>query len=182
MNLRRWTLGHLGGSVGEMSARVINPGSWNQVLHWAPCSVRSLLLLLPLPLLVLPLCLSNKYVESLKKKDVKLWKRGPISMLISCFLKIFCFNFWPITFRKNFIFSPFCQLQKQFPLSFCVFFLVCLMRSLRSGPVQVTWCPWVRMPGLLSSSGFQQLTWHFHKHGKKTSPENIWNQTELHLQ
>ena len=30
-------------------AQVMTPGSWDQVLHWALCSVESLLLLLPFP-------------------------------------------------------------------------------------------------------------------------------------
>ena len=39
------------------SAQVMIPGSWDQALSWAPCSVESRILPLPLllPLLVLPL-------------------------------------------------------------------------------------------------------------------------------
>ena len=41
--------GHLGGSVVEHLplAQVMILGSWDQVPHWAPCSVESLLLPLP---------------------------------------------------------------------------------------------------------------------------------------
>ena len=43
-------------------AQVMISGSWDQVLHWAPCSAGSLLLPLPLPSLVisLSLCKINK--------------------------------------------------------------------------------------------------------------------------
>nr|XP_045726523.2 acyl-coenzyme A thioesterase 9, mitochondrial-like [Mirounga angustirostris] len=55
-------MGHLGGSVVKRLplAQVVIPGSWDRAPHWAPCSMGSLLLPLPLPLLVFPLslCLS----------------------------------------------------------------------------------------------------------------------------
>ena len=52
------------------SAQVMIPGSWNKAPQWAPCSVESQCLPLPLQLpfvLSLPFCQINKYF--LKKKE-----------------------------------------------------------------------------------------------------------------
>ena len=54
--LRTLAKGHLGDSVGHLpSTQVMIPGSWDGVLHKAPCPVGSLLLPLALPLLMLSL-------------------------------------------------------------------------------------------------------------------------------
>ena len=52
-------------------AQVMIPGSWDRALHRAFCSAGSLLLPLSLPLCLLVISLSNKYIKSLKNKTNK---------------------------------------------------------------------------------------------------------------
>ena len=54
------------------SAQVRIPGSWDRILHWAPCSAGSLLLPLPFLLLVISLSLSQINNILKKKKDILL--------------------------------------------------------------------------------------------------------------
>ena len=59
------SMGCLSGSVGWVSAvsQVMISGPWDQVPSWAPCSVRSLLLLLSLLLSLLVLALSLSQIN-----------------------------------------------------------------------------------------------------------------------
>ena len=61
-----WWVGH------PAWAQVMISGSWDRALRWAPCSVGSLLLTLPLPLPTAGLehihYLSNKYIKIFKRK------------------------------------------------------------------------------------------------------------------